>query len=64
MPKPAIMSSIGASVLFLQIIPAATGEAPPKGGFRLFAPHFMDPPGASPRSPWRGRTRNRRPDAV
>ncbi len=31
---------------FKQAAPAPTGAKPPAGGYRLFARHFMDPPGA------------------
>jgi len=32
---------------FKQVVAAPTGDRPPKQGYRLFARHFMDPPGAS-----------------
>ncbi|MGB2822353.1 MAG: hypothetical protein WBF17_15310, partial [Phycisphaerae bacterium] len=31
---------------FKQAVPSPTGEKPPAGDYRLFARHFMDPPGA------------------
>jgi len=31
---------------FKQVVPRPAGAAPPEKGFRLFARHFMDPPGA------------------